>query len=160
AFVTNTLSCTTSPADAVVITAWLALWMSVRTDASAHSFCAGAELAPVPLVVLVSVTVLTTVVTVAEITDVPGVADVGVTVHEPVAPTVEHGLPAIAPGPAVTLTATCVPAGAFTNPLPGFTFTCTVSTWSAPTGLMSVAGVIWMFASTKVFTAGPLFGAT
>ena len=38
ALVTNTLSWTTSPADAVVMTAWLALWMSVRTALSAHSF--------------------------------------------------------------------------------------------------------------------------
>ena len=35
-----------------------------------------------------------------------------------------------------------------------------MSTCGVPTGLMSVAGVIWMFASTNVFTAGPLFGAT
>ena len=59
ALVTNTLSWTTSPADAVVITAWLALWMSVRTALSAQSFWAGTEFPPVPFVVRVSVTVLT-----------------------------------------------------------------------------------------------------
>ena len=48
--VTNTLSWTTVPGAAVVITAWAGSWMSVRAVASAHSFVAGPELAPTPLV--------------------------------------------------------------------------------------------------------------
>src|SRR5688572_19085024 len=112
--------------------------MSVRTAASAHSFVAGPVFGRTPFVVRVSVTVLTVVVTDALIVDVPGAADVSVTVQDPVAPTVRHGLPEIVPKFVVTVTG--VPAGAFTNPVPGFTFTCTVSRWFVPTGFVAIVG--------------------
>ena len=35
-----------------------------------------------------------------------------------------------------------------------------MKTWFVPTGLVASGGVIWMFASTNVFTASPEFGAT
>src|SRR4051794_7418380 len=47
-----------------------------------------------------------------------------------------------------------VPSGALTNPpVPVFTFTWPVSVWFEPTWLNAWAGVIWMLASTNVFTA-------
>ena len=46
-----------------------------------------------------------------------------------------------------------VPAGAFTKPLPGLTFTWPVKTCGSPTAFVSSCGVIWMFASTQFFTA-------
>src|SRR3954451_9967354 len=96
----------------------------------------------------------TLTVVVPRTTVVPVVAEVIVTVQEPVVPTVVHvGEPTNEPGPDWMLAVTLVPAGAFTKPEPGFTFTCSVSTWFVPTGLFAVAGLIWMFASTNVFTA-------
>ena len=60
--------------------------------------------------------------------------ELSVTVQLPVARTVRHGLPVIAPGPDVSVALTGVPAGAFTKPVPGLTFTCSVSTCGVPTG--------------------------
>ena len=54
ALVTNTLSWTTSPGRRGRDHGVRALWMSVRTAASAHSFVAGPELPLVPFVVRVS----------------------------------------------------------------------------------------------------------
>ena len=53
----------------------------------------------------------------------PAVADVSVTVHEPVPPAVVHGEPLIVPGPLTFETAHDVPAGAFTKPAPEPSFT-------------------------------------
>ena len=50
-----------------------------------------------------------------------------------------------------------VPFSAFTKPpVPVFTFTWPVKVWFFPTGLIADSGLIWMFASTNVFTASPL----
>ena len=52
---------------------------------------------------------------------------------------------------------TAVPAGALAKlPPPALTLTWMVRVWSVPIGLAAVWGVIWMFASTNVLTAGPL----
>jgi hypothetical protein len=99
-------------------------------------------------VVRVSDTPPTLTVVVALITVVPTDADVNVTVQLPVASTVRHGDPAIVPGPLTFVTVMLVPAGAFTKPVPVFTFTCTVKVCVSLIGSVSVAGVIWMFAST------------
>src|SRR3954453_13920877 len=82
-----------------------------------------------------------------------------VAVQLPAAPMVQFCVAGV-PGPAVMFTVHTVPAGAFTKPEPSLTLMWHVSTWLSPTGSVSVSGVIWMFASTNVFTAGPLFGAT
>ena len=59
------------------------------------------------------------------------------------------------------MTVQFVPAGAFAKPPPPLlTLMWQCSVWFVPTWLVAVAGVIWMFASTNVFTASPLFGAT
>ena len=75
-----------------------------------------------PFVVRVSVTLPFGVVIVSVtdplITDVPGTAELRVTVQLPVARTVRHGLPVIVPGPEATVTVTDVPAGALTKPAP------------------------------------------
>jgi hypothetical protein len=135
--------------------------MSVRTAASDHSFVAGPELPAEPFVVRVSGTPLTVTFVVAFTTVVPGVAEVRLAVQLPVAPTVAHGLPEIEPGPDAIENEICVPAGALTKPapLPRFTSTWPVNTCAAPTGFIPF-GVIEIRASTNVFTAGPLFGAT
>ena len=47
-----------------------------------------------------------------------------------------------------------VPAGAFAKlPLPALTLTCAVNTCGSPRLFVAVGGLIWMFASTNVFTA-------
>jgi hypothetical protein len=57
------------------------------------------------------------------------VLDVIVAVHEPVPPDVVHEFaPTKLPGPDTNANVIVVPSGAFTNPDPGFTFTCPVST--------------------------------
>ena len=81
--------------------------------------------------------------------------------HEPVVPTVVQVFgptkAAVAPPAFVRLALTAVPAGAFAKlPPPVLTLTWIVSVWSVPIGLLAVWGVIWMFASTNVLTAGPL----
>ena len=102
----------------------------------------------------------TLTVVVPRTTVVPVVDEVIVTVHEPVVPTVVHvGEPTNEPGPDWMLAVMLVPAGALTKPVPGLTLTWRVRTWVVPTGLVAVAGVIWMLASTNVLTASPLLGA-
>src|SRR6266436_5896649 len=58
----------------------------------------------------------TTTVVLAFTSSIPAVADVSVTVHEPVPPDVVHGEPLIVPGPLTFATVHTVPAGAFTKP--------------------------------------------
>src|SRR5262245_35556480 len=48
--------------------------------------------------------------------------------------------------------AVCEPASS----VPPIAFTVIVNTWLLPTGFVSVAGVIWMFASTQTLFAFPL----
>ena len=61
------------------------------------------------------------------------------------------------PGPlTMQAVAVCGPASI----VPPSAFTVIVSTWFVPTGFVAVAGVIWMFALTNVFTASAEFGAT
>src|SRR5262245_8843552 len=52
--------------------------------------------------------------------------------------------------------AVCGPASI----VPFSALTVIVRTWFVLTAFVSVAGVIWMFALTNCFTAGPEFGAT
>src|SRR4051794_40477816 len=128
----------------------------IEMRALAQILFAGLELEPEPLVVRVTVRPPSEVVTLAETTVVPTVDDVSVTVQLPVAPTVVHGFVVVnEPGPLTLVKLIDVPAGAFTKPapLPSFTLTCAVNTLSVPIGFVSVCGVIWMFASTKVLTA-------
>jgi len=97
----------------------------------------------------------------ALIVDVPIVEELITTVQEPVAPAVVQLLgPTKAAGPA-SEKLIVVPAGAFAKPTPApvFTFTCPVSVCVVPIGLIAVAGVTWMFASTNLATALPEFGA-
>src|SRR5947207_124512 len=63
-----------------------------------------------------------------------------------------------APLVSANVTVGFVLAGAFTKPepLPVFCFTVTVNVWGAPVSLVAVSGVIVMYASTNVLTAGPV----
>ena len=61
------------------------------------------------------------------------------------------------PGPLRMVKLIVVPAGAFAKPVPVLMFTWPVKRAARPSALVAVAGVIWMFASTQVFTA---FGAS
>src|SRR5262249_54094078 len=96
----------------------------------------------------------TLTVVVARTTVVPVWSDVIVAVHDPLVPSVVHVLTPFTndPEPLTIANVIGVPAGASTNPLPGFTFTCAVSTCVVPTGFRAVGGVIWMLASTYVLT--------
>src|SRR3954454_6994713 len=78
--------------------------------------------------------------------------------HDPVAPAVVQleTPPTKLPGPLRIENPIAVPAGAFANAEPALTFTWPVRVWFVATGLFADAGVIWMFASTHVLTAGPL----
>ena len=79
--------------------------------------------------------------------------------HGPVPPAVVHGFVVVnAPGPLSIVKLICVPFGAFTTPVPSFTLTCAVNVCAWPTRFTPF-GVIWMFASTNVFTASSVFGA-
>jgi hypothetical protein len=94
---------------------------------------------------------------VAETTVVPATAEVIVTVQLAVAapPVYVQVLtsPTKEPGPLTMLAvAVCVPASI----VPLIAFTVIVSTWFVPTGFVSSAGVIWMFAFTHVLLALPL----
>src|SRR5690242_12923869 len=101
-----------------------------------HVFVAGPELAPVPFVVRLNVTPPTLTVLDALIVVVPPVGDEITTVHEPVPPAVVQldgpTKVAVAPPALVSEKLITVPSGAFTNPLPGLTFTCPVSVWFVP----------------------------
>src|SRR3954453_8553183 len=133
----------------LVPTAFVAVAGVIEIDASTQFFVAlGPSLCWLSPVVRVRLTPPTLTVVVALTMVVPTVADVSVTVHSPVVPTVTHGELLIVPGPLTLLTVTLVFAGAFTKPLPGFTFTCTVRVWMSPIGSVSVDGVMLMFAST------------
>src|SRR5580765_1127959 len=113
-------------------------------------------------VVLVSEIPPTETVVVAWMVVVPVAEDVIVTSQVPVAPTVLQFCVAGVPGPAVMFTVQTVPAGAFTNPAapPALMLMWQCSVCCVPTAFVADAGVIWMFASTNVFTAGAEFGAT
>ena len=79
---------------------------------------------------------------------------VRLTVQLPVVPTVVHVLALSVPGPVTIEKLIVVPAGAFTKPpVPALTLTCAVNVCGVADGFVAVAGVIWMFASTNVFTA-------
>src|SRR5262245_27696425 len=117
--------------------------------ASTPALCAGAEWPAAALVVRVSDTPVTVTVVLEVTTDTPGVDEVICTVHSPLAPTVVQVFgPTNEPGPEANWNVIKVPAGAFTKPVPSFTFTCPVSVWFVPTAFDAVAGVIWMLAST------------
>src|SRR3954447_11673378 len=99
-----------------------------------------------------------TVTSVAAFTTVtPAVDEVICTVQEPVASTVVHVFvpPTKLPGPLTIEKLINVPAGAFTKPVPSFTFTCPVNVWFVPAALSAVAGQIWMFPSTQFLFAFP-----
>ena len=105
-------------------------------------------------VVRVSVTPPTGTSVVADTTVVPAVAEVIVTVQLAVAADrVRAGGRAdeACPGRSRSTPSACA-AGAIRAV---DRVDVTVSTWFVPTGLFAVAGVIWMFASTNVFTASP-----
>jgi hypothetical protein len=90
---------------------------------------------------------------------VPAVADVIVTVHEPVPPDVVQFCAVGVPGPLVIVTVHTVPSGALLKVTPsGDTLTWQVSTWFVPTAFVAVAGDSWMFASgcNQIFCAFPL----
>src|SRR5262245_12823305 len=127
--------------------------------ASTQTFCAGPELPAWPFVVRVNVMPFTTTVVDAFSVVVPAVADVIVTVHDPVPPDVVQFCVVGVPGPLVIVTVQTVPFGALLNVTPsGDTLTWQVSTWFVPTAFVAVAGVSWMFASgcSHTFDAFPL----
>ena len=69
----------------------------------------------------------------------------------PVVPTVVQFCEAGVAGPEMIATVHVVPAGAFAKPPePSLTLMWQCNVWFVPTGLVAVAGVIWMFASTNV----------
>ena len=139
-----------------MITTWLASWTSVRTAASAQFLLAGPELAPEPLVLRVSDRPPTEAVVDADTTVVPTDDETSVIEQLPVPPVVVHGFGVVKlPGPDTIVKLIDVPSGAGTKPVPGFTFTCAVNTWLAPTGFSADSGEIWMFASTQVLFALP-----
>src|SRR5262249_8992725 len=128
-----------------------------------HVFVAsGLSPACVSPVARVSETPPTLTVVVAWIVVVPAVGELITTVQEPDPDAPEPGVvqllgptqTAVAPPELVSEAVIEVPSGAFANePDPLLTLTCRVSVWFVPTGFVAVCGVIWMFASTNVFTA-------
>src|SRR5215470_16956153 len=95
-----------------------------------HVFCASTLSPTFPSpVARVNETPITETVVEARTTVVPAVPEVICTVHEPVVPEVVQLLtpPTKLPGPDRIENVIVVPAGAFTKPVPGFTFTCPVS---------------------------------
>ena len=65
----------------------------------------------------------------------------------------QEGEPTKLPGPdTIEAVAVCGPASI----VPPSAFTVIVSAWFVPTGLVAVAGVIWMFAFTHALLAFPL----
>src|ERR1043165_7656948 len=116
----------------------------------------GPSLCRPPPVVRVSETPPTDTVVVACSVVVPGVAEVITTSQVPVVPTVVQFCVVGVPGPVRIETVQLVPAGAFTGPVPGSTFTWQCSVWLVPTSFVAGDGVNVMFASTHVFVAfGP-----
>src|SRR2546427_6231171 len=96
---------------------------------------------------------------------VPVVNDVNVTVQIPSeVPGFAHRSTTFvwtAPFESVRVTVTVVPSGTLTNPAPSpeFCFTVTVNVCDSWMLFVSKGGAIPMNASTKTFTASPLFGA-
>src|SRR6516162_2513609 len=90
-----------------------------------HDFCASTLSPGLPsLVVRVNTSPPTVTFVVARITVVPLVFDVITPVHEPVPPVVVQLVgPTKLPGPETIEKVITVPSGAFTKPVPGFTFT-------------------------------------
>src|SRR5690242_16199919 len=90
-------------------------------------FVAGPEFAPTPFVVRVNDTPPTDSVVLALTVVVPAVGELITTVHEPVPPAVVQvdGPTNVADAPPALLSEKeiTVPSGAFTNPVPEFTFT-------------------------------------
>src|SRR5262249_20662941 len=80
-------------------------------------------------------------------------AEVRLTEQEPVPPAVVQLAGLTEPGPLTTVKLITVPSGAFTKPLPSFTFTCAVNVCGVPTSFVAVNGEIWMFASTQLLAA-------
>ena len=121
----------------------------IEIFASTNVFVAGAEFPPVPFVLRVKVRPATVGEAEADTTVTPVVFEESVIVQLPVPPDVVHGFAEVKlPGPDTMEKLIDVPSGAFTKPVPSFTFTCAVNVCVWPTRLVAVAGVIWMFAST------------
>src|SRR5262249_19824369 len=101
------------------------IWMFASTQFFCASTLSPARPSPLDRV---SETPFTVTVVESRTTVTPGVADVICTVHEPVAPIVVQVFtpPTNEPGPDRIVTVISVPAGAFTKPVPSFTFTCPV----------------------------------
>jgi hypothetical protein len=135
---------------------------AIAIFAFTNVFVAEPEFAPTPSVFRVNETPPTASVACALTVATPVTAELNVTWHEPVPPAVVHGFADVnAPGPLSFVKLICVPFGALTKPLPSpaFTFTCAVNVCESPTRFTPF-GVIWIFASTNVFTASPEFGDT
>src|SRR6266542_328207 len=114
-----------------------------------------------------SVTPPTTKVTVALAVSVPAVGLVITIRHWPAASVSGPGTPQVvagrsaklAPPASTTLKLTCSPFAGTKVPVPGSFFTVTVKVWVSFTGSVS-SGAIAIQASTQLFWAVPLFGAT
>ncbi len=136
-----------------------------RSEPATKTFTASPLFCPTPFVCRKSDTPRTFSVTEACPVTVPVVSDVNVTVHVP--PEVP-GLAQVsttfvwtAPFESVRVTVTIVASGTLTNPapFPEFCFTVTVNVCDSSMLFVSKGGAIRMNASTKIFTASPLFGA-
>ena len=100
------------------------IWIRAFT----HRFVAGPEFGADPSVFRVSETPATDTVVCADTVVTPVSAEVSVIVQEPVPPPVVHGFGVVKlPGPESIVKLICVPSGAFTKPVPSFTFTCAVN---------------------------------
>ena len=129
-----------------------------------HVLTAGPELVPIASVSRVRAMPPTATVVWAKTVEVPVVGEVIVVVHDPVPPEVVHWVGGFGVDVAplsMVVNVMMVPSGAFTYPAPwpALTLTWAVNVCGSFTRFVPV-GVIWMLASTKVLTAGPLFGAT
>src|SRR6266542_2173811 len=133
---------------------------AITIAAFTHSFVAGGEFAPTPFVSRLSTRPPTDTVVCADTVVTPVRNDFNVTWQLPVPPAVVHGFGDVnPPGPESIVKVIAVPSGAFTKPLPSFTFTCAVNVCESPTR-STPFGAIWMFASTTVSGShGPSEGA-
>jgi hypothetical protein len=139
------LSCTDVPLETEVTTSWFALCASAHRGVS--PVLLGGGLAPVPSVVRVSATADRDGRRRAHDRGAGRVRD-SVIVQLPVAPTVVHGLVVNEPGRSrVKLIE--ARRRVHERAVAVLMLTCAVKTWLAPTGLLAVAGVIWMLASTS-----------
>src|SRR5262249_11897538 len=101
---------------------------AIEIAAFTHVLTAGPEFAPAPFVLRVNETPPTLTVVWADTVVTPVTADDNVIWQLPVPPAVVHGFADVnAPGPLSIVKLIWVPSGAFTNPVPSFTFTCAVN---------------------------------